>query len=199
LRWLLLESWVGSVFVRAVGRGSAAATVEVMPVRRLAGLAALCALAIPLMAPAAGAKILNGCAVLAPEELETIFEQPFRKGTVLQGSYCSFNKPAAADVPDIVVQVLVTRSKTVAKAKRIFDGEAATSQELAGSITDLEALGDGAFSAFVVGTDQVTVRVGKVVGRFRIDEPDSDDVYPEQSIAVATAAAPRLENYSTAG
>jgi hypothetical protein len=56
-----------------------------MPVRRLAGLAAFCALVMSLMAPAAGAKILDACVVLAPEELETIFEQPFTKGTVLQG------------------------------------------------------------------------------------------------------------------
>lgn len=147
----------------------------------------------------ARAKILDACAVLAPEELETIFEQPFAKGTVLQGDYCSFGKPAAADVPDIVVQILVTRRKTVEKAKRIFEREATTSQDLAGSITDVKALGDDAFSAFFIGTDQVTVRVGKVIGRFRIDEPDSDNVYPEQAIAVAQAAAPRLENYSKAG
>jgi len=170
-----------------------------MSLRRAAVVVALIALTVPLAVAPAHAKILNACAVVAPEELETVFEQPFTKGTVLQGDYCSFGKPAAADVPNIVVQILVTRRKTVDQAKRIFEREAATSQDLAGSINDIEALGDDAFSAFFIGTDQVTVRVGKVIGRFRIDEPDSDNVYPEQAIAVAQAAAPRLENYSKAG
>ena len=170
-----------------------------MSLRRAAVVVALIALTVPLAVAPAYAKILSACAVVAPEELETVFEQPFAKGTVLQGDYCSFGKPAAADVPNIVVQILVTRRKTVEKAKQIFEREATTSQDLAGSITDVKALGDDAFSAFFIGTDQVTVRVGKVIGRFRIDEPDSDNVYPEQAIAVAQAAAPRLENYSKAG
>jgi hypothetical protein len=173
-----------------------------MSLRRTAvvvALVALVALTVPLAIVPAQAKILNACAVLAPEELETVFEQPFAKGTVLQGDYCSFGKPSAAEVPNIVVQVLVTRSKTVQKAERIFEREVTTTQELAGTINDVKALGDDAFSAFFIGTDQVTVRVGKVIGRFRIDEPDSDNVYPEHAIAVAQAAAPRLENYSKAG
>ena len=160
---------------------------------------ALVALASVLTVAPASAKTLNGCAVLAPEELETIFEQPFAKGTVLQGDYCAFTKPAEAEVPNIIVEVLVTRAKTVAKAKQVYDRAATTSEDLAGSIANVKAVGDEAFSSFFIGTDQLTVRVGKVVGRIRIDEPDSDDTFGEQLIAVGKAAAPRLENYSKAG
>ncbi len=187
-------------FVAAAAPGNPAATVEEMSLRRLAGLVALGALAVSFAAPPAGAKILNGCAVLAQEELETIFEQPFAKGTVLQGDYCQFRKPSTAEVPDILVQVLVKRSKTVEQAKKIFARDAQTAQELAASFSELPSVGDEAFQAFLIGTDQVTVRVGKVVGRFRIDQPDSAEAaFPEQAIAVAQAAEPRLENYSKAG
>jgi hypothetical protein len=170
-----------------------------MSLRRLACFGALVVLALTGTAVPAHAKTLNGCAVLAREELETIFEQPFAKGTVLQGDYCQFNKAAAAEVPNIIVQVLVTRFKDVAKAKTQFERAAVTSEDLAGSVSNVKALGDEAFSAFLIGTDQVTVRAGKVIGRFRIDQPDSDNTFGEQALAVALAAAPRLENYSKAG
>lgn len=166
---------------------------------RLVALAALVALATTLATVSAGAKVLNGCAVLAQEELETIFEQPFSKGAMQQGDYCAFDKPSRADIPDIIVEVLVTRSKSVAKAKQVFDREATTGGELAGSVTDVDAVGDEAFSTFLIGTDELTVRVGKVVGRFRVHEPESDSTFGEQIIAVGQAAALRLENYSKAG
>lgn len=171
-----------------------------MPVRRLFGFVALGVLTLTLTAAPAPAKILDGCAALAPEELETIFEQPFTPGTVLTGDYCAFTKPSTAKVPDIVVQALVKKWKTVAKAKRAFDRDVRTTQELVGSVTELPGLGDEAFQSYFIGTDQVVVRVGKVVGRFRVDEPDSpEDVYPEQVVAVAQVAAPKLDALSKAG
>lgn len=170
-----------------------------MRLRRLVCLVALGALSAALLASPAHAKLLNGCAVLAQEELETIFEQPFAKGTVLQGDYCQFQKPSGADIPDIVVQVLVNRFKTPEKAKRMYQRAAATSIELAGGATEVKNVGDDAFSAQFLGVDEVTVLEGRVIGRFRVDEPGSDDTFAEEVVAVAQAAAPRLENYSKAG
>jgi hypothetical protein len=165
----------------------------------LVALVALGALTVVTLAVPAHAKLLNGCALLAQEELETIFEQPFAKGTVLQGDYCEFHKPSGADIPNIVVQVLVNRSKTPEKAKQVYQRAVNTSTELAGGATEVRGVGDDAFSAYFLGVDEVTVLEGRVVGRFRVDEPDTDNTYAEQVVAVAQAAAPRLENYSKAG
>jgi hypothetical protein len=169
-----------------------------MPARRTVLFVALVALVTGLSIVPAHAKVLNGCAVLAQEELETIFEQPFAKGEVLQGQYCQFAKPSSAEVPNILVQVLVTRYKDVPAAERAFDRQETTSTELAGGVTPVRRVGDEAFSTVFLGVDQITVRAGKVVGHIRVDEPDSDATFADQVLAVAEAAAPRLRNYSKA-
>ena len=63
----------------------------------------------------------------------------------------------------------------------------------------MKGVGDEAFSSYFLGTDTLTVRVGHVIARVRIDQPDSDDTYGLQIVAVAEAALPRLQNLAKAG
>jgi len=186
---------------RARALASSACTVEHSMPHRSSFFVAL-AIATVLVAAVPGApasaKPINACPVLAPEELEGIFEQPFRTGVRIQGDYCQFSRPAAADVPNVLVRVLANRYKSAKVARREFDQAERTMRELAVSVQNVPGVGDEAVSASFVGVDQLVVRTGKVVGIIRIDEPDADTSFPEQLVAVAQAAAPRLRNLSEA-
>lgn len=160
---------------------------------------AIAAVLVAAAPASARAKPINACPVLAPEELEAIFGQPFRTGVRTQGDYCQFTKPAAAEVPNIVVKVLANRYKSAKTARREFDQAERTMRELAVSVENVRGIGDEAVSASFVGVDQLVVRTGKVVGIIRIDEPGADTSFAEQLVAVAQAAAPRLRNLSEAG
>jgi hypothetical protein len=173
-----------------------------MPVRRTVCIVALLAgmLATGLFAaPAAHAKVLNGCVVVTPEELEFIFEQRFVIGEDLPGDYCQFTKDPGERTDNILIRVLVNRMKDEQAAQAAYERAATTATELAGQADEVKGVGDEAFSSYFLGTDTLTVRVGRVIGRFRIDQPDSDDTYGLQIVAVAEAALPRLQNLSKVG
>jgi hypothetical protein len=173
-----------------------------MVVRRIVCLVALVVgstVGVLAAAPAAHAKVLNGCLAITPEELEFIFEQRFVIGEDPPGDYCQFTKNPADETDNILIRVLVNRTKDEATAQDAYDRAVTTATELAGSVSDVKGVGDEAFSSFFLGTDTLTVRVGRVIGRFRIDQPDSDDTFGLQIVAVAEAALPRLQNLSKAG
>lgn len=173
-----------------------------MAVRRFLCLVALVAGTVTtglFAAPAAHAKVLNGCVVITPEELEFIFEQKFVIGESLPGDYCQFTKRPEDETDDIRIRVLVNRTKNEKTAQQAYDRAATTATELAGTAADVKGLGDEAFSSYFLGTDTLTVRVGRVIARFRIDQPDSDDAFGLQIVAVAEAAVPRLQNLAKAG
>ena len=173
-----------------------------MAVRRILCLVALVGGMVTtglFAAPAAHAKVLNGCLVITPEELEFIFEQKFVIGESLPGDYCLFTKRPEDKTDNILIRVLVNRAKDEQAAQQTYERAATTATELAGPVADVKGVGDEAFSSYFLGTDTLTVRVGRVIARFRIDRPDSDDTYGLQIVAVAEAAVPRLQNFSKAG
>ena len=109
-----------------------------MPVRRIVCIVALVAgmLSTGLFAaPAAHAKVLNGCVVITPEELEFIFEQRFVIGEDLPGDYCQFTKDPGEETDNILIRVLVNRMKDEQAAQAAYERAATTATELAGRPT----------------------------------------------------------------
>lgn len=159
----------------------------------VAGSLALTAvLAAPPVRAAAPAKRLEPCSVLTNVELEPIFERPFRIGIEDDGGNCLFRKPQLLQKDDIVVAVMPARYRSAARAKQKFAKARRLTTELAGQVEDV-ATGDDAFSAILIGTDLVTMRVGRVVTSIRVENNDDDEaVYRDQAIAIAQAIAVRL-------
>lgn len=147
-------------------------------------------------APAAAGKkkkALNPCSLITIEELEVLFEQPFRPGVQESGAACLFRRPAGSDLPDIIVTVLARRWGTVKKARQIFDEASSVTAELSGETEKVPNLGDEAFSTFLIGSDLLTVRVNKVVADIRIDQNDDVDArFPEQLVAVSQVVVTHL-------
>jgi|GEM_PF-5840361 len=146
--------------------------------------------------PAAGvgvvAKALKPCSVLAPEDLQPIFEQPFRKGVQDDGGNCVFRRPQLLKKPDIVVSVMPERFASVQRAKKAFAKAKSLTTELAGQVQDV-ASGNDAFYALLIGTDLLTMRVGRVVVSTRVENRNNGQAtYHDQVIAVSRAVAARL-------
>ena len=163
---------------------------------RLALVIGACALAGMLAVPSAGAGVLarplKPCSVLRPVELEPIFERPFRRGIQDDGGNCLFRKPQALAKDDIVVSVMPERFGSVKRAKQEFSKAKRLTAELAGQVEDV-AIDDQAFYALLIGTDLLTMRVGRVVTSIRVENNDDDEaVYHDQVIRVGQAIAARL-------
>ena len=163
---------------------------------RLALVIGACALAGMLAVPSAGAGVLarplKACSVLRPVELEPIFERPFRRGIQDDGGNCLFRKPQALAKDDIVVSVMPERFGSVKRAKQEFTKAKRLTAELAGQVEDV-AIDDQAFYALLIGTDLLTMRVGRVVTSIRVENNDDDEaVYHDQVIGVGQAIAARL-------
>jgi len=163
---------------------------------RLALVIGACALAGMLAVPSAGAGVLarplKPCSVLRPVELEPIFERPFRRGIQDDGGNCLFRKPQALAKDDIVVSVMPERFGSVKRAKQEFSKAKRLTAELAGQVEDV-AIDDQAFYALLIGTDLLTMRVGRVVTSIRVENNDDDEaVYHDQAIGVGQAVAARL-------
>lgn len=134
------------------------------------------------------------CTLLTPEELEPIFELTFAAGRLEQGDACRFAPPTEDDVPEIVVTLRAERYASTKKAKRAFARAGNITTELsAASVTTVDRVGDEAFYAFFVGTDQLTLRVGRFVVELGVDQPDDEDAsFPEQIVGVGQVLATRL-------
>jgi len=167
-----------------------------MATRRRALCFVALAVGIALVAGAtpAGAKRVPPCTLLTPEELEPIFELTFAAGRLEQGDACRFAPPAEDDVPEIVVTLRAERYASTKKAKRAYTRSADITTELsATSITEVGRVGDEAFYASFVGTDQLTLRVGRFVVELGVDQPGDEDVnFPEQAVAVGQVLATKL-------
>lgn len=150
---------------------------------------ALLASAVP-----AGAKRVPPCTLLTPEELEPIFELGFERGRLEQGDACLFAPPTENDVPEIVVTLRAEQFASTKKAKRAFQQSADIIHELStAGATDVDRVGDEAFYALFVGTDQLTLRVGRFVAELGVYQVDDEEAaFPEQSVAVGQVLAARL-------
>jgi hypothetical protein len=154
-------------------------------------------LALALTAPSAGAttpeKRLKPCTVVAPIELEPIFEQPFRNGIADDGGGCNFRKPEAVRKDDIVVSVIPERFDTVKQAKRAYTKKLSIATELLLAAPETVQAGNEAFYALFIGTDLLTMRTGRIVVEVRVENNDDDAaVYHDQVIAVGQTIAARL-------
>ena len=163
---------------------------------RLLLVVAVVALTVVLAAPPVGAgvlaKRLKPCSALTNVELEPIFERPFRIGIEDDGGNCLFRKPQLLKKDDILVSVMPARYGSVAQAKQKFAKAKRLTIELAGQVEDV-ASGDEAFYTILIGTDLVTMRVGRVVTSVRVENNDDDEAtYHDQAIAIAQAIAVRL-------
>lgn len=161
---------------------------------------AVVALAVPstsatssATATARTAKPVPPCKLLFPEDLEPIFHQPWRKGVQQLGGACLWQKSTSADVPPIVVSLLLHRSPSIKKAKKAFTLAADVTQELADQIETVRDLGDSAFRSTLIGTDLVTVRVDRTIADIRVKrDDDSGKPYPDETVGVAAIVAARL-------
>lgn len=164
--------------------------------RRLPLLVAAGVFAVGLVAAPAGAapsaKRLRPCSLVAPEELEPIFEQPFRKGVADEAGVCAYQLPALARGDDIVVSVLPQRFSSTPRAKQGFAKAERVTGELAPQVEPVQ-VGQEAFYSVLIGTDLLTMRVGRVVVTVRVENnDDAAAVYRDQAIAVGQAIALRL-------
>ena len=154
---------------------------------------ALGALAAPAAAGEQKKQALDPCTLMAIEELETVFEQPFRNGLPESGGACLFRRPSDADIPDIQVTIVARRLSTEKKAKREFDEAAAVTEELSGEIAKVPDLGDEAFSTVLIGADLLTLRLNRIVADIRVDQIDDADArFPDQLLAVSTVVVTHL-------
>ncbi len=169
--------------------------------RRTAAVVAL-GLILLVSAPAsAGAgvhsKRLKACSVLTNADLEPIFERPFRVGLADDAGACNFRKPVLLKKDDIVVSVIPERLGSVKAAKRSFGEKLATTTELSGAAPESVRVGSEAFYTVFIGTDLLTMRLGRDVVEIRIENNDDDQlVYRDQAIAVAQAIAVHLATSS---
>jgi len=154
------------------------------------GLSAV--LAVPAAGVAVVAKALKPCSVVAPEDLQPIFEQPFRKGVQDDGGNCVFRRSQLLKKDDIVVSVMPEQFGSVQRAKKAFAKAKSITAELAGQVQDV-ASGNDAFYALLIGTDLLTMRVGRVVVNTRVEDKSNDQAtHHDQIIAVSQAVAARL-------
>jgi hypothetical protein len=148
---------------------------------------------VPMLTPApAGAKTkqLKPCALMTPDVLEQVFEQPFRNGRSTGPGACEWHRPDGSHIPDIVVSVLVEKYASIKNAKKGFQHSSGIFAELAGSVKAVDGVGDEAFQTYFIGQDELTVRVGRLVADLRLDRNDKTDAtFPEQTPAVAKLLA----------
>jgi hypothetical protein len=160
-------------------------------IRGLVACALACAVVAGLASTAAGAKPADGCKLLTPEELEPVFERPFALGIPVAGGACAFRRhPEATRFDMVVVRVLAEKYATVAKARAAFKRASQLTTELALVTTPVDGVGDQAFASYLIGADELTLRVGKTIVELRVNNEDDDEArYALQVIAVGTAAA----------
>jgi hypothetical protein len=129
-------------------------------------------------------------AELAARSLQPVFGQPFRNGITTGAAECEYHRPDASHIPDIVVSLVAERFKTVKKAKQAFQHSSDIFAELAGGVKKVDGIGDEAFSTYFIGSDEMTVRVGKMVTDLRVDRNDKTDArFPEEIVKVAALLA----------
>jgi hypothetical protein len=158
----------------------------------IGAFALIAVLGAPPVGASVAAKALKPCSVLAPDDLEPIFERPFRIGLADAGGGCRFRKPQLLKKDNIVVSVIPERFNSVKGAKKAFTDAKRVTTELAGQVEDV-ASGNDAFYALLIGTDLLTIRVGRVVVSTRVENNDDDEAtYHDQVIAVGQAIAVRL-------
>jgi hypothetical protein len=157
---------------------------------------AVVALAVSTTSATASAKTTKPvppCRLLFPEDLEPIFHQPWRKGVQQLGGACLWQKSTSAEVPPIIVSLLLHRAPSIKKAKKAFSKAADVTQELADQIEPVKDLGDSAFRSTLIGTDLVTVRVDRTIADIRVKrDDDSGKLYPDETVGVAAIVAARL-------
>jgi hypothetical protein len=151
-------------------------------------------IAVVAGAPPAGAKRVPPCTLLTPEDLEPIFELTLARGRLEQGDRCRWAPPPEDDVPEIVVTLRAEQYASVKKAKRAFQQSSdITTQLSSAGITEVDRVGDKAFYAFFVGTDQLTLRIGRFVAELGVDQADDPEaIFPEQAVAVGQVIATKL-------
>lgn len=142
----------------------------------------------------AGAKRVPPCTLLTPEELEPIFEMEFARGRLDQGDACRWTPPTESTGPEIVVSLRAEQFATTKKAKRAFQESADITKELStAGATDVDRVGNEAFYALFVGTDQLTLRVRRFVVELSLFQVDDEEAtFPEQAVAVGQVLATRL-------
>jgi len=165
------------------------------PLRTLIAVAVV-ALVVPstsVTASAKTAKPVPACKLLFPEDLQPIFHEPFHKGVQQLGGACLWQKSTSADLPPIVVSLLLHRAPSTKKARTAFTKAADVTQELADQIEPLTDLGDSAFRSTLIGSELVTVRVDRTIADIRVKrDDDSGRMYPDETVGVATIVAARL-------
>lgn len=153
-------------------------------------------LGVSVVLAAAGpvsAKPPNPCRVLLPADLDTIFEQPWGNGKGKLGGGCEFLRAEGADVPDIVVSLVVEEKSSVKQAKKVFARQEEVTRELADGVIDIPGLGAPAYYTTLIGVDVLTMRVGKNLAEIRVDRPDDTEAtFREQAVAIGAIVQARL-------
>lgn len=159
--------------------------------RRLGACALAGGVALGWLASPAAAKPVDGCKLLAPVELEAVFERPFAEGKAVAGGACEFRRhPEATRYDMVVVRVLADKYESVAKAKKAFARAKDLTVELALVANPLDGVGDEAFTSYLIGADELTFRAGKTIVELRVDnEDDEEKRYGDVIAAVGAAAA----------
>jgi hypothetical protein len=152
---------------------------------------ALAAALVAALGGSATAKPADGCKLLSIEELEPTFERPFAAGKRVAGGACEFRRhPEAVRFDMVVVRVLAEKYTSVAKARKAFARAKDLTTELALVATPVDGVGDQAFTSYLIGADELTLRVGKTIVEIRVDNEDDEGArYADVISAVGVAVA----------
>jgi hypothetical protein len=156
-------------------------------------LAIVVAGAAPAGAKDSKPKPPNPCKVLLPADLETIFEQPWRRGVGQLGGACAFQRPTGVSVPNIVVSLIIEQKKSPKKAKQLFARAERATRSIVDQIERTQGLGQRGYLTTIIGADVLSFRVGRDLVEVRVDRVDRpEETYHDQILAVGAIVEARL-------
>jgi hypothetical protein len=139
------------------------------------------------------AKPPNPCRVLLPADLETIFEQPWRRGEPQVGGPCRFERPTGVSVPNIVVSLVVERKASAKKAKQAFARAEEATRSFVEQMEPVSGLGQRGHLTTIIGADVLSFRVRRDLVEVRVDRVDRpEESYRDQILAIGAVVEARL-------
>ena len=151
------------------------------------------ATAVPAPASAKVPKPPKPCKVLLPADLETIFEQPWSKGKQQLGGPCVLGRPAGAEVPNIVVSLIIEQKASTRQAKKAFARGKVATEDIVQQVEPVRALGDEGYITTIIGADVLSFRLGRDLVELRADRVDDPEAtYRDQVLAAGAIVEARL-------
>jgi hypothetical protein len=135
----------------------------------------------------------NPCKVLLPDDLKTVFNQPWRKGVEQVGGACEWSRPPELKIPNIVVALIVEQKASTKQAKRAFARGRIAAEDIAQLVEPIRGLGNEAYLTTILGADVLSFRVGRDLAEIRVHRIDKlGETYRDQVLAIGDVVEARL-------